>query len=798
MASGNSPPDKPDKDFDATAFLQDFRNSVSKKFNTVEQRRALKDRYRFTFQIDDEEDPNPNFGGVPRRLSRFSFLPSYQPEFEDSESEKDFFEACEDLYELIDTASEETVTHPSAKMSDEQKQPPVQEPVTEEQNADGNSAPEGAVGGALPAEGAVGGAPRQIPSFRPARPPPPQFAAAHSGATQKNLEQETKTEVINIFNYAIDEINAQQTLLTLQLPALELPYQADIGQIVFRCHETLLDKIEILENCSSMAKLQFGYTELEEHCLVTIPEINGLVAMCDKYLRKDPTFTQARPSRSSKQKDAEKERELPPGAWGPHFAPGSPPKVEITHPKFMSAFQQGFQRPNPQFPQANPNFQGTAFSGQAHLPSRAQPNPHFAQGNMNPNFVRPNTFSADPSHSRSHTQPQGRNPNFANVPGSTRRPTFATHFTPQVDSNNGPPRRPPFQPNYANMQGNLQPQNLQQMASPDIKKFYKPSVLLHTASISEFRNWKQKYNCFHYMSNLHECTPLMQFSSIILLVDEVLEDEIRANSFQQTVTFNPNDDQPMENEAIPSHMQILSHYFNDENPAHVRRAQVLDLRNKPGAKDSDFVRNYQQQVINADVHFVTAEEIFAQSCIQQLNSPVLRRELMAQPFVPNFKQIHAYVKRHEANAAKYKESSNASTNSSVNVQTTTQNNQSSNNSSSNRGGGGRGRGRGGNRGGRGGTSSATSTPGTPNSRPPSSSSTPRSPPTDGSFLGCWRCGDLKHYPSDCVFKNRKCNKCQLLGHNASKCVKKTVAKTNIFSESGNNDASSGELPSVQM
>ena len=36
------------------------------------------------------------------------------------------------------------------------------------------------------------------------------------------------------------------------------------------------------------------------------------------------------------------------------------------------------------------------------------------------------------------------------------------------------------------------------------------------------------------------------------------------------------------------------------------------------------------------------------------------------------------------------------------------------------------------------------------------------PPTDGPYLGCWRCGDLKHYHQSCPFLNSNAKSVTLL------------------------------------
>ena len=56
---------------------------------------------------------------------------------------------------------------------------------------------------------------------------------------------------------------------------------------------------------------------------------------------------------------------------------------------------------------------------------------------------------------------------------------------------------------------------------------------------------------------------------------------------------------------------------------------------------------------------------------------------------------------------------------------------------------------------------------------------PKLPPTDGSYLGCWRCCELKHYHQSCPFINSKCKKCNIFGHTEARCIKHKIALTNL-------------------
>ena len=239
-------------------------------------------------------------------------------------------------------------------------------------------------------------------------------------------------------------------------------------------------------------------------------------------------------------------------------------------------------------------------------------------------------------------------------------------------------------------------------------------------------------------------------------------------SSNTTITFNANENMSMEQEIIPSHMQILTHHFESTNPLHIRRAKNVAFEQKPGQKESDYIQAFHTQTIDADLHVASAEEIFAQLCISRLHNQHVCRELLSRRQNPNFKQILEYAVDQEAAMQQFQASSgNSSTSiSSTNVQTTTNSR-------------GQGRGWGRRRGGI--NRNANPNPGnnTANNNAHNQQNKQNLPPTDGSYLGCWRCGDLKHYHQSFPFINTKCNNCNIVGHTEARCIKHKIARTNL-------------------
>ena len=156
--------------------------------------------------------------------------------------------------------------------------------------------------------------------------------------------------------------------------------------------------------------------------------------------------------------------------------------------------------------------------------------------------------------------------------------------------------------------------NLNQMNCPI------PSIL---------RNWKQQYACYFYSSNLHNFEPVIQFSSIIKNIDNKLANNIRSMSSNVTVKFNQNENLSMEQEMVPSHMQILTRHFAFTSPLLIWRAKTIAFKQKPGQKECKYIQAFHSQIIDADLHFTWAEKCLALLCISRLQNMHVRRELIS-------------------------------------------------------------------------------------------------------------------------------------------------------------------------
>ena len=79
-------------------------------------------------------------------------------------------------------------------------------------------------------------------------------------------------------------------------------------------------------------------------------------------------------------------------------------------------------------------------------------------------------------------------------------------------------------------------------------------------------------------------------------------------------------------------------------------------------------------------------------------------------------------------------------------------------------------------------------------------------PNDYSFLGCYRCNGLDHYPVSCPHKKHICSNCKQEGHLEKKCRKKPSGSRSNTVQQGDNssqlqensDPYSGNVPAVQV
>lgn len=192
----------------------------------------------------------------------------------------------------------------------------------------------------------------------------------------------------------------------------------------------------------------------------------------------------------------------------------------------------------------------------------------------------------------------------------------------------------------------------------DMEEF-RPNKLLTTATLSEFRHWKAKYRLYIYASNIQNCDPSIQSAMITLNIDKDLENLIHALTFTPSVTFNPNDDAIlMEQEIIPSHMQILTFHFeiSNPNPIYIRRAALVSYKPARGQKASAYFEEFNRRMVEADANGCTVDEVLARICISQISDYFLRTQLMALSYrrIPTLEEVITQVATHEASQASIK------------------------------------------------------------------------------------------------------------------------------------------------
>ena len=105
-----------------------------------------------------------------------------------------------------------------------------------------------------------------------------------------------------------------------------------------------------------------------------------------------------------------------------------------------------------------------------------------------------------------------------------------------------------------------------------------PEKLTHEATLTEFKSWRKRYQFYFYFANLQFAPPVLQYGTLVNLVNYRLTNELDNFAHSNSVTFNANNDiTPMDSEPIPSFMQILQNYFKTIDPVHVHRSQLCEF-----------------------------------------------------------------------------------------------------------------------------------------------------------------------------------------------------------------------------
>ena len=153
------------------------------------------------------------------------------------------------------------------------------------------------------------------------------------------------------------------------------------------------------------------------------------------------------------------------------------------------------------------------------IPSPFTPTFHQTR-NVNPNFTP--VSSANNAQDQQFTPNQGLNPNI--------------HFNPN------------FAQAFQNQKSNQKIFN---------KTLLTPRIFYHVTMFQIFKNNSNPINCYTpstsqnfsignssmlaiSIPNLHNCGPVIQFSAVIMNIDDKLANDIRSMSSNTTVTFNTN------------------------------------------------------------------------------------------------------------------------------------------------------------------------------------------------------------------------------------------------------------------
>ena len=266
---------------------------------------------------------------------------------------------------------------------------------------------------------------------------------------------------------------------------------------------------------------------------------------------------------------------------------------------------------------------------------------------------------------------------------------------------------------------------------------YKPTKLLHSFKMNEFRGWKTMFLAYYNASELANCDNATQLALLSLILDQTLREAVTSSCPINIGTYGVA---PVVNGVAQNtlnHMAALDLYFDEQFPLHIRRGNLIKLTPTSGQNASSFIEETIASINTAEIHNCTLDQFLAQLTISKLPDEHIKQTLMQRRIPPTIQEALQASKTIELS---YKNDSNLSSSSVVST-------------NSNRGSG--------KRRGRGGKSQPSGTRkaanGSQNSLPPDT---------------CWVCGDKTHRSSECTVKNPHCTFCKMNNHLAVICSKR--------------------------
>ena len=285
------------------------------------------------------------------------------------------------------------------------------------------------------------------------------------------------------------------------------------------------------------------------------------------------------------------------------------------------------------------------------------------------------------------------------------------------------------------VQGGLQavaPPQTGAVTKPDQE--LRPPKLRNDTTMGELRDWQDQFTSYYNSSNLRQMTYLQQQGYLLSTLDTEITRHLRREITATTPIFP--------SPGSLSCFDLLTNYFSQRNPIHLRRQAFFSATQKEGQSVLDFRANLRALGNEGDLESLTLEGCYCLVYLLGVKDDTLRRELckVAVPTLAEFDNIleaHALVEASEKLRSKSAHANRAA-----------------------------------------GAQKKSSSAGSSRNNPARVKLTEDEKKRRGAIKGkCYRCGAGDHMIPGCTFPpSVVCKSCKAQGHIAAACIKTSSAR----------------------
>lgn len=155
---------------------------------------------------------------------------------------------------------------------------------------------------------------------------------------------------------------------------------------------------------------------------------------------------------------------------------------------------------------------------------------------------------------------------------------------------------------------------------------YKPKSLLHDASMTEYRQWQNRFRAYYTQSNIKEQPPHIHRAFVMTCIDDNLAELIELHLPQGTAAFIYDD--TGDQQTI---IHILDTYFENRHPRHIRLNKLTSLEPTPNQPASGFFQEFLKLSNDATATALSSEELLVALMTTKCPNKELRTELLRAP-----------------------------------------------------------------------------------------------------------------------------------------------------------------------